>query len=418
MSVEAIVGRADAAARFQALPNGMRVVVRENRAAPVVALTLLVRVGSRDDTDATSGLTALLGRTLLKGTRARSALAIAQAAEDGGGALEVGTDQEYSEVRAHGLAREWRRLLELLHEVATEPAFLPDEVDRERALLLARIRALEDEPTAVANRLILRALYGTHGYGRPTVGETGTVSALGRDDLARHFARAYTPDRMVLAVAGAVNGGDVLAEAARLFGGLSRGTGDQPAIPAPAAPATSRVRERRPTEQTHLRVGVLAAAVGHPDHPALRVTNALLGGGMSSRLFRVLRDEAGLAYAVGSTYPSRRDGSHVVAHLGCAPSKVSAAEAGIRRELARLGAETVDEEELGRAKAWLTGTLALDLRTNARQAFALACFELMGVGYAFAWRLPELLGPVTAADVQRMAGRYLRDPAVVVVGPD
>lgn len=399
------------------LPNGLTVVVRENPAAPVVASTLFVGVGSRHETAPTNGVTALLGRVLLKGTRQRSALALAQAAEDAGGFLESGTDQEYSELRVSGLARYWPTLLELLHDVATAPAFAAEEIDRERGTLLAQIRGLEDQPFQVASRLLSRALYGAHPYGYPTSGELTTVGGLTREDLIAYFQAFFGPERMLLAVSGEVSAADVLGAVVHVFGDLvPRQAVPEPAPP-PARRATPRVVETRPTHQSQLLVGFLAPPIGHPDHAALKVANAVLGAGMSGRLFRTLRDEAGLAYSVGSFYPTRRETSRLVIYIGTAPANLTDAETGIGRELARLRDEPVPDEELARVKAYLAGSFDLDLRTNARQSFYLGFFELMGVGHAYVGRYRETLEAVSAADVQRVAARYLVEPTLAVVGP-
>jgi len=148
-----------------------------------------------------------------------------------------------------------------------------------------------------------------------------------------------------------------------------------------------------------------------------KVLNAVLGSGMSSRLFCALRDEAGLAYAVGSFYPTRRETSRLVLHIGTAPRNVSQAHDGMKRQLARLAEEPVPDDELERAKAAVTGAFDLDRRTNARQSFYLGFFELVGVGYAYISRYRDAIEAVTSADVQRVARRHLVDPAVVVVGP-
>jgi zinc protease len=399
-----------------ALPNGLRVLVRENPVASVVAATLFVGVGSCHEAAEVNGVSALLGRVLLKGTRTRSALELAQLAEDAGGALESATDQEYSEVRVRGLARHWRLLLELLHDVATAPAFLPEEIERERQTLLAVIRGLEDQPFQVANRLLSRALYGDHPFGQPAAGTPAIVERLGRAELIAHFERAFGPERMVLAISGQVSAAEVLPEVERVFGTLPSRGGAPAVPPPPAGPLTARVAETRPTEQTQVMVGFLAPPIGHPDHVPLKVLNAVLGGGMSGRLFRTLRDEEGLAYSVGSFYPTRRESSRVVVHIGTAPENLARAEAGIARELRALQEAAVPADELARAKAYLTGAFDLDLRTNARQSFYLGFFELMGAGHAYAGRYPAAIEAVTSEAVQRVAG-WLTEPATAVVGP-
>ena len=399
------------------LPNGLTVVVRENPAAPVVAFTLFVRVGSRHETAGTNGVTALLGRVLLKGTRQRSALALAQTAEDAGGGLESGTDQEFSELRASGLARHWPVLLGLVHELATAPAFASEEIERERATLLAQIRGLDDQPFQVASRLLGRALYGRHPFGFPTSGDLATVSALSREDLVGHFEAFFAPERMLLAVSGQVSAAEVLDGVTRVFGPLRPRRAAPEPTPPPVRPSTPRIVESRPTHQTQLLLGFLAPPIGHPDHAPLKVANAVLGAGLSGRLFRTLRDQAGLAYSVGSFYPTRRESSRVVIYIGTAPANLAEAEQGIQRELGRLRDEPVPDEELARSTAYLAGSFDLDLRTNARQSFYLGFFELVGVGHGYVGRYRETVDAVTAEDVRRVAARYLVEPTVAVVGP-
>ncbi|MGH7264585.1 MAG: M16 family metallopeptidase, partial [Candidatus Rokuibacteriota bacterium] len=185
----------------------------------------------------------------------------------------------------------------------------------------------------------------------------------------------------------------------------------------PERPAAPRARETRPTEQSHLLRGYLAPPLQHADYPALKLANAVLGSGMSGRLFRSLRDEAGLAYSVGSFYPTRGQSSRLVVHIGTAPGNLAEAEAGIAREIGRLREEAVPEDELTRAKAFVTGGFALDLRTNDRRSFYLAFLELLGAGYEYVERYPDAIRAVTAADVQRVARRWLVDAATAVVGP-
>jgi predicted Zn-dependent peptidase len=164
-------------------------------------------------------------------------------------------------------------------------------------------------------------------------------------------------------------------------------------------------------------LGYLAPPVTAADHVALKVLNGVLGGGMSSRLFRTLRDEEGLAYSVGSVYPTRRGAGRIVLHIGTAPENVEAAEAGLRREVARLDGEPVPEDELARTRAYLSGSFVLDRRTNGRQSFYLAFYEVMGVGAEYVMHYPSLLESVDATDVLEAARRHLVEPAVVVVGP-
>jgi predicted Zn-dependent peptidase len=155
----------------------------------------------------------------------------------------------------------------------------------------------------------------------------------------------------------------------------------------------------------------------HPDYPAVRVLGTVLGGGMAGRLFTELRDRRGLAYSVGALGTFRTGPSFFVTYMGTAPSSAEAAEAGVLAEIDRIRGEPVTDRELSRAKAYLLGNLAMDRRTNARHAWYLAFFEVVGTGWDFPERYARALEAVTAADVARVAGQYLVRPTVVVLQP-
>jgi predicted Zn-dependent peptidase len=173
----------------------------------------------------------------------------------------------------------------------------------------------------------------------------------------------------------------------------------------------------RPAAQAQVLVGYLAPSLAGGDYAAVKVLTTLLGGGMSGRLFVQLRDKQGLAYSLGAIYPSRADTSFLVIHMGTAAENLARAEEGLRREVARVREERVTPEELQRARAYLLGNLAMDRRTNSRQAWYLAFFELAGVGHEFLDRYANAVEAVTIEDIQRVAGLYLTSPTVTVLKP-
>jgi predicted Zn-dependent peptidase len=172
-----------------------------------------------------------------------------------------------------------------------------------------------------------------------------------------------------------------------------------------------------PGEQAQILMGTLAPPLTDPDYATVQVLGAVLGGGMAGRFFSELRDKAGLAYTTGTQYPTRVDNSYFLARLGTAPENVARAETALRQQLERVRREPVGEEELRVAKAYLLGNLAMDRRTNARQAWYLAAYEEDDVGHEFLDRYVEAVRAVTAADVQRVAQRYLSVIRTVVVQP-
>ncbi|MBI2015627.1 MAG: insulinase family protein [Candidatus Rokubacteria bacterium] len=411
-------GQADAPGLARrVLANGLTVLVREDAAAPVVAVSLQVRAGSRYETADTAGITNFLLRAMLRGTATRSAVELAEAAEALGGTLDAAGEVEAAELRGAALARHWEALLGLVAEVALGPALRPDEIEKERRLLLGQLRTRGETPFQLAFDTLAGELYGPHPYARPSLGTRASLERVTRDALAAHHRAIWRPDRMVLAVSGHVPAERVLKAVERLLGRLPR-PADSPAPAAPApTPSTARRVLAHPARQAQVLVGYLGPGLGEPAYPAVRVLGALLGGGMAGRLFVELRDKRGLAYSVGALIPFRLDPAFVVTYVGTAPESAAAAEAGVLAELERARAAAPGEDELARAKAYVLGALAMDRRTNARRAWHLAFFEAVGLGADFPERYARAIEAVTAADVAAAARRYLARPTIVVLAP-
>jgi predicted Zn-dependent peptidase len=400
------------------LPNGVRLLVREDATAGVVAVSLQVRAGSAFETSDTSGLTNFLHRVMLRGTLRRSATQLAEAAERLGGSVDASGEVDYAEVRGTALARHWEPLLGLVAEVVLSPTLLSEEIDKERRLVLGQVQTRADTPFPLSLDTLLRALYGSHPYALPSLGRRDTLMGFHREALVAQHRTIYRPDRLVLAVSGQVEGERVRLAAGRLLGVLPPASGPPAPEPGPAtAPKGTRVLVEKRTQQAHVLMGFLGPSLAQADYPIVKVLSAVLGGGMAGRLFVELRDRQGLAYSLGMINPTRQGPSFMVAYLGTARENLAAAEAGMRRELERVGAEGVPPAELARAKAYVLGTLAMDRRTNARHAWYLAYFELVGAGWDFPERHAQALEAVTAADVQAAARRYLTWPTIVVLQP-
>ena len=401
----------------QVLPNGLTVLVREDAAAGVVAMSLQVRAGSRFESPTNTGITNFLHRVMLRGTSKRTAVQIATSYEDIGGLLDASGEVEAAEVRGQALARHWETLLGLIAEVALEATLPADGIEKERRLLLGQIKARADAPFSLTFDTMLRDLYGAHPYALQNLGRRETIERFTRDDLLAHYRAIYHPERMVLAVSGEVPRDRVVRAAERLFGRMARAT----ATPAEAVPAPSPKGDRRvitlPAQQAQIVVGYLVPSLRDPLYPAVRVLAATLGGGMAGRLFVELRDRRGLAYSTGVATQFRTGPGALIAYLGTAPANAAAAEAGVLSELERARATPATADELARAKAYVRGQLSMDRRTNARQAWYLAYFEVIGAGWDFPERFGRSIEAVTAADVARAAERYLTQPTVVVLQP-
>ena len=399
------------------LPNGMTVLVRENPVAPVVAVSLQIKAGSRFETAETAGITNLLLRSMIRGSAKRSAVQLAEAAEEIGGSVDASGEVESAEIRGAALARHWETLLGLIAEVALEPALTAEGIEQERRLVLSQIQTRGDTPFPLSFDTVIRDLYGGHPYGWHSLGLKASVERLSREALLAHYREAFQPERMVLAVSGQVPRERVAKRAERLFSRLARSAG----APAPAAAGPAPAGGRRvvawPARQAQILIGYLGPGLADPTYPAMRVLGAVLGGGMSGRLFVEIRDKRGLAYSIGVLTPYRTGPAFFVTYLGTARQNVAAAEAAVLEELERIRTAPVSADELARGKAYLLGNLAMDRRTNARRAWHLAFFEAVGAGWDFPDRYARAVEAVTAAEVAATAQRYLRHPTIVLLEP-
>jgi predicted Zn-dependent peptidase len=406
------------AVRQTRLPNGFTVIVRESTVAPVVAVSLLVRMGTRWETPETGGLSNFVHAMMVKGTARRSGADLAEAVAALGGKLSASGEVDYSEIRASALARFWRELLSLTAELALEPKLAPDEVDRERDFVRSRVQRRRDNAPSRAFDEFYALVYGRHPYG---ISGLGTAASLARLDHAAVLARYrafYRPDRMVLAVSGQVRADEVLAEAQRLFGAMP--AGGPAALDAPLPPPIGGARRaviEQAAQQTQILVGGLAPPLDHPDHAAVKVLSGVLGGGMAGRLFVELRDKRALAYTATAFYEPVKEPGVLVLYLGTTPETAVQAEQALLAEVARVQREPVPTAELERAKSYLLGRYAMDRRTSERLAWYLAFYDVEGVGAGYPERYRRAVQAVTSADVQRAATTYLATPVTLVLGP-
>jgi zinc protease len=399
------------------LDNGLTVLVRENPSAPVVAMSLMLRLGTRTETRDVAGISNLLQLMAVRGTTGKSGTEIVEAAERMGGSIDAFADVDTSEIAVTALSRHGKEILELAAEVALTPTIGDSTIQAVKDFLIKQIRNRGDKPYEAGVDVLMARLFGDHPYAWNPLGTRDSVERLDRAALLGYYRRHYVPGDMVLAVSGRVQTAQVIAEARRLFGALPPGQSARPSLPAPPALEASRAVIEVPGAQAQILLGGFAPTLTDPDHAAAKVLAAVLGGGMAGRFFSEIRDKQGLAYTTGVSYPSRIERGFIQAQIGTGPENVERAEAALRRELDRIQREPIPEEELRVAKAYLLGNLAMDRRTNARQAWYLAAYELAGVGYEHLDRYVTQVRAVTAADVQRAAQRYLGTLRTIIVKP-
>src|SRR5262245_16788635 len=312
------------AVRRTTLPGGLRVVTEYIPSVRSASVGVWVGVGSRDEGATVAGAAHFLEHLLFKSTPTRTAVEIAQAVDAVGGELNAFTSKEHTCYYAHVLDSDLELAVDLVGDVVLNGRCATEDVELERDVVLEEIAMRDDDPEESLADVFLAALFGDHPVGRPVIGSVQSVSAMTRAQLHSFHVRRYTPERMVVAVAGNVDHDDVVALVREHFGPhLIRGQ-------RPVAPrkGTGRVTGRpmlrwvnREAEQTHLSLGVRTPG-RHWDHRwALSVLNTALGGGLSSRLFQQIRETRGLAYSVYSTVDTFSDSGALSIYAACQPER-------------------------------------------------------------------------------------------------
>jgi predicted Zn-dependent peptidase len=401
------------------LPAGPRVISTRLAGARSVSVAAFVRAGSRLETREQAGMAHFLEHLTFKGTAAfPSTRTLSEAIEGVGGSFNAATDREATVYWVRVPRRETKRAMTVLGELICRPNLDVAEIDREREVIVEEIRGYLDDPAEYAQILFQQAMFGPGALGREICGEESDVRGLPADGIRAFWAATYRPANAVVAVAGDLGHDEALELAATTFG---RGNGVVHGFePAPTLPAGDRVLTgRRDTTQAQICIGVPALQRDHPDAWALAVLNAVLGDGMSSRLFLALVDRDALAYDVGSGIVEYADAGALQVTAGVDPGRAGKALDGILHELASLRDAPVDDDELRKAKAYMSGGLELRMEETRHLAAWIGGQEALHDRVLTLDDALAAIARVTADDVTRLARQLFRDDALrmAVVAP-
>lgn len=395
------------------LPNGLRLLVKEDHRLPFVQFRLTFNGGLLAETPANTGITALMSRMLVKGTPSRSAEQIADEIEGLGGSLEPYTGNHSFGLNAEVLRDDFETGLNLFADVLLRPAFPPEPLEREREIQLASLRAQRDQLLQSAFKAMRRGLFGEQGYGLDSLGDEEVVRRLSAADLRGFHQRLVRPGNAVLAIFGDVHADAVRGAVEAAFAEWNGGPAPLPVTRHPSPAARLRSEERRDKEQAVLALGFPGTTFDAPDRYALELIQECCSD-MGSRLFLRIRDELGLAYYVGASNFLGRIPGYFAFYCGTAPDKVEAVEAELRAQAEALRRDGLTAAELARAKAKVIGQRKIARQDLGHFAMTSALDELYGLGYAHADHEDACYEGVTLADAQAVAAKYLLPEASVV----
>ncbi|HKY94950.1 MAG TPA: pitrilysin family protein, partial [Kiloniellales bacterium] len=373
------------------LDNGLTVASDSMHEVASVSLGVFVDVGTRHETPQANGVAHLLEHMAFKGTRRRSARAIAEEIEAVGGHLNAYTGREGTAYYAKLLADDAGLAIDILADILQDSVYDPEELARERQVVLQEIGLAEDTPDDIVFDLYQETAFPDQPLGRPVLGRAEIVSRLGREALIDYQDENYGADRMVLAAAGRIEHDWLVERAHSLFSALS-GRGE--AVPQPARYAGGELIEARELEQVHLVLGFPGVAARDPRIYTAAVLSTLLGGGMSSRLFQEVREKRGLVYSIYTFVSHFKDGGLFSLYAGTGESEAAEVMPVVAAELVKA-IDHVAPEEVERAAAQVRATLLMARESTGARAEALAA-QLSTFGRPLSTE--EILAEIAAVD--------------------
>ncbi len=402
------------------LANGVTIVTAPMPYLHSVTVVYYLRVGSRNETPPEAGICHFIEHMLFKGTRKfPTARVVSEAIENLGGDFSGGTGKEMTDYSVKISDQHLDRALESLTELIRAPLFAPEEIEKERRVISEELSMYKDTPQDWVHVMLDEILFPGTPLAHEVVGTPESLQALTREQMLNFMAAHYVPSNLVVSVAGNITHAQVADAVAERLGDWAA-----PLAPAfmPISPPLDGPRvavEKRATEQVSLCIAVPALGQDDPQHDALSLLNAILGDGMSSRLFLSLREEQGLAYDIGSSVSGFRDTGALEIFIGCDPARVDAAISSIMTELRRLCDSAPTEAELQRIKDYSRGRMVIGLEdTYSVAAWGGVQMTLRGE-IRTVEELLARLDAVTPADVQAVAQRLFRTEALrlAAIGP-
>ncbi len=398
------------------LPNGLRVITETMPGVRSVAVGCWVDTGTRDETVSEAGASHFLEHLLFKGTDEISAREISETFDAMGAQSNAFTSKEYTCFWGRMVDEDLPTGLTLLSEMLQRPAFRQSEIDSERHVVIEEINMNEDDPNDVVFEAFAQRVFAGHPLERPILGTRDSILGMSRDDIVGYWARRYGVHSTVVAVAGNIDHADAVGMAAERFGDWEGGPVDHEFLPLELAP--SAVAVTRDTEQAHLLVGGKGMNRDDDRRWAFEVMNHIMGGGMSSRLFRSIREERGLAYSVYSFAMPAADTGAWGVYAGTTPNNTDTVIELIREEFEAIIKKGVAEEELDRAKGNVRGSLALSIEDANSRMLRLGRQEVTGGDHLSVGERIEKIQEVTGDDVRQVADEILSGPKVLAaVGP-
>ena len=407
------------------LPGGLRIITEQMPSVRSAAIGIWVNVGSRDEVASQTGSAHYLEHLLFKGTKNRTALDISSTIDAVGGEMNAFTSKEVTCFYTRVLDTSVPEAIEVLVDMITSATITSVDVDQERQVVLEEIAMRDDDPADIVHEQFSRALYGDAPLGRSILGTVENISSLSRRSIHGFYRKYYTPDRLVVAVAGNIDHASIVKQIRKAFnlGGFDLGGEEIPYVPSKVKTRVSHsggfVKFDKTTEQANLVIGVPGLDRADERRYIQSVFNAALGGGMSSRLFQEVREKRGLVYTVYSFGQQFQDAGMAGVYAGCSPKNLEQVTQVITDVLDEVALNGITEAELVKAKGQVSGAMVLGLEDTSSRMSRIARSE-MNHGYVpSVSQVLERISAVTLEEVHTLAHHlWSQERLTAVVGPE
>ncbi|MFB0635991.1 M16 family metallopeptidase [Bacillus rugosus] len=395
--------------------NGVRVVLENNPTVRSVAIGVWIGTGSRHEMPEINGISHFLEHMFFKGTSTRSAREIAESFDRIGGQVNAFTSKEYTCYYAKVLDEHANYALDVLADMFFHSTFDENELKKEKNVVYEEIKMYEDAPDDIVHDLLSKATYGNHSLGYPILGTEETLASFNGDSLRQYMHDYYTPDRVVISVAGNIS--DSFIKDVEKWFGSYEAKGKATGLEKPEF-YTEKLTRKKETEQAHLCLGFKGLQVGHERIYDLIVLNNVLGGSMSSRLFQDVREDKGLAYSVYSYHSSYEDSGMLTIYGGTGANQLQQLSETIQETLATLKRDGITSKELENSKEQMKGSLMLSLEsTNSKMSRNGKNELLLGKHKT----LDEIINELNAVNLERVNGLarqlFTDDYALALISP-
>ena len=388
------------------LPNGLTILTEHMPGLRSVTFGIWVRRGSRHESAPLNGICHFIEHALFKGTRTRSAHDIATESDRLGGHLDAYTSHEITGFSMKVVDTAMPAAFDLLADMLANPRFDEDDLKREQSVIIEEMKMIEDTPDELLSELLNAAYFPDHSLGRPIEGTIQTVSKFDREKTSAFHAQNYAPANLVIAAAGNINHQQFVDLALKFFGASNGhvGNGFSAAAPAPSAPIL--IERKSELEQAHLIVAAPWPSAKSEDRYVASMLGTIIGGGTSSRLWQSIREDRGLAYAIGAGGNTFTDVGMFTIYAGVSPVHIDQVLDLSLKELRRVVREPVTNDELKLAKDQAVTSVLLGLESSSARAGALARQEIVHGRRIPTDQILQRIEAVTQEDTLRLAQEH------------